>query len=65
MTKKQADKVLEEQLYALKDRADRADSDEKFTALNDAILKVYLMMCNAGSFDDGIAMTFDDISKMN
>ena len=51
MKRSEADNMLAEQLRELKARAERAEKNEDFIALNDAILKVYLMMSNAGSFD--------------
>lgn len=63
MKKYEADKMLAEQLKELKARTGKADKNEDFIALNDALLKVYLMMCNAGSFDEGepIQVTDDNI----
>lgn len=51
MQRFEADNMLAEQLRELKTRAEKADKNEDFIALNDALLKVYLMMSNAGSFD--------------
>lgn len=50
MEKIQADSVLNTLFDKLSERIDIADSTEELITLNDAILKTYMMMLNAGAF---------------
>lgn len=53
MTKVQADRMLVDRFNALNERAESADtSNEELIALTDSMLKVYMMLTNAGSFED-------------
>ena len=52
MTKAQADNMLVERFNALNERAEKAETSEELIALTDSMLKVYMLLANAGSFED-------------
>ena len=54
MTKKQADKKLNTLFEQLCDEALNTENSTELCALTDSAHKLYITLCNAGAFEEGI-----------